>query len=109
MNQRRGWLILIVALALLAASCGGTTATTTTPAGPATTAGVEPTTAAGAEPTTTAATAEGLTFGMILVGPQDDHGWSQAHFEAGQYLEDQLGATMIVLDKVNPADRPDTS
>jgi simple sugar transport system substrate-binding protein len=109
MNQLRGWLILIVAMALLAASCGGTTATTTTPAGPATTAGVEPTTTAGAEPTTTAATAEGLTFGMILVGPQDDHGWSQAHFEAGQYLEDQLGATMIVLDKVNPADRPDTS
>jgi simple sugar transport system substrate-binding protein len=109
MNQRRGWLILIVALGLLAASCGGTTATTTTAAGPATTAGAEPTTTEGAEPTTTAVAAEGLTFGMILVGPQDDHGWSQAHFEAGQYLEDQLGATMIVLDKVNPADRPDTS
>ena len=22
-------------------------------------------------------------FGMILVGPQNDHGWSQAHYEAG--------------------------
>jgi simple sugar transport system substrate-binding protein len=52
---------------------------------------------------------EGFTFGMILVGPQNDHGWSQAHYEAGQYLEDQLGATMIVLDKVNPSDRPETS
>jgi simple sugar transport system substrate-binding protein len=52
---------------------------------------------------------EGLTFGMILVGPQNDHGWSQAHFEAGEYVEAQLGAEMIVIDKVNPADRPETS
>jgi simple sugar transport system substrate-binding protein len=44
-----------------------------------------------------------------LVGPQNDHGWSQAHFEAGQYLEENLGAQMIVLDKVNPSDRPETS
>src|SRR5262245_38601705 len=51
-------------------------------------------------------------FGMILVGPQNDHGWSQAHYEAGEYLIDQLGLAddaMIVLDKVNTADRPDTT
>ena len=48
-----------------------------------------------------------LTFGMILVGPEDDQGWSQAHREAGEYVEEQLGAEMIVLDKVNPADRPE--
>ncbi|MCJ7726535.1 MAG: BMP family ABC transporter substrate-binding protein [Acidimicrobiia bacterium] len=52
---------------------------------------------------------EGFTFGMILVGPENDRGWSQAHFEAGQYLEETLGATMISLDKVNTADRPDTT
>ncbi|MFV2062052.1 MAG: BMP family protein [Chloroflexota bacterium] len=51
--------------------------------------------------------AEPLTFGMILVGPQDDRGWSQAHREAGEYVEEQLGAKMILLDKVNPADRPE--
>lgn len=56
---------------------------------------------------TTAGTTEGLTFGMILVGPENDRGWSQAHFEAGKYLESRLGAEMISLDKVNPADRPD--
>ncbi len=50
-----------------------------------------------------------LTFGMILVGPKNDHGWSQAHFEAGKYVEKQLGARMIPIDKVNPADRPETS
>jgi len=46
---------------------------------------------------------------MILVGPENDRGWSQAHFEAGKYLEETLGATMISLDKVNTADRPDTT
>ena len=55
---------------------------------------------------------EDFKFGMILVGPQNDHGWSQAHFEAGQYVIEQLGLpddAMIVLDKVNTADRPDTT
>jgi simple sugar transport system substrate-binding protein len=46
---------------------------------------------------------------MLLVGPYNDHGWSQAHYEAGQYVEEKLGATMIYLDKVNPADRPGTT
>jgi simple sugar transport system substrate-binding protein len=99
---------LAVACGLVAA-CGGTAATTTTTgAGPTTTA-APGTTSGPSETTTTAAPTEGLTFGMILVGPQDDHGWSQAHFEAGQYVEENLGATMITIDKVNPADRPDTS
>ena len=51
-------------------------------------------------------------FGMILVGPQNDQGWSQAHYEAGQYVIEQLGLpedAMIVLDKVNTADRPETT
>jgi simple sugar transport system substrate-binding protein len=52
---------------------------------------------------------EGFTFGMILVGPENDRGWSQAHFEAGEYVEEALGATMVSLDKVNPSDRPDTT
>jgi simple sugar transport system substrate-binding protein len=55
---------------------------------------------------------EDFKFGMILVGPQNDHGWSQAHYEAGQYVIEQLGLpddAMIVLDKVNTADRPDTT
>ena len=46
---------------------------------------------------------------MILVGPQNDRGWSQANFEGGQYIEEKLGATMITIDKVNPADRPGTT
>lgn len=53
--------------------------------------------------------AEEFTFGMLLVGPYNDHGWSQAHYEAGKYVEEKLGAKMIYIDKVNPADRPGTT
>ncbi len=56
---------------------------------------------------TTLAAGKGLTFGMLLVGPYNDHGWSQAHYEGGRYLEKKIpGAKMIYIDKVNPADRP---
>ena len=46
-------------------------------------------------------------FGILLVGPYNDKGWSQAHYEAGKYVEEKMpGTKMIYLDKVNPADRP---
>jgi len=46
-------------------------------------------------------------FGLLMVGPSNDHGWSQAHFEAGKEIEKQIpGSRMIYIDKVNPADRP---
>lgn len=51
--------------------------------------------------------ADGFKFGMILVGPENDRGWSQAHVEGGQYVVDQTGAEMIIVEKVNPADKPD--
>jgi simple sugar transport system substrate-binding protein len=86
--------VVLSVFALVAGACGDDDATTTTGA---------------VATTTTAAAGEDFVFGMILVGPQNDRGWSQAHFEAGQYLEQQLGATMIVLDRVNTADRPETT
>ncbi|NNC39422.1 MAG: BMP family ABC transporter substrate-binding protein [Acidimicrobiia bacterium] len=73
-------LLVFVVFAMLAAACGS-----------------------GDEPVD----AEGFKFGMILVGPQNDRGYSQAHFEGGQYVAEQTGAEMIVLDKVNPADLPE--
>ncbi|UCG13088.1 MAG: BMP family ABC transporter substrate-binding protein [Deltaproteobacteria bacterium] len=48
-----------------------------------------------------------FVVGMLLVGPYNDRGWSQAHYDAGLYLERKLpDAKMLYLDKVNPADRP---
>lgn len=96
MTRRKGLspLLLVAAVfALVVAACSGTGTTTTEEPG---------------ESTTTAAPSQ-LTFGMILVGPQNDRGWSQANYEGGQYIVDRLGAKMIVLDKVNPSDRPNTS
>ncbi len=46
-------------------------------------------------------------FGMLLVGPYNDHGYSQAHFEGAEYAQKEVpGTKMIYIDKVNPADRP---
>ncbi len=53
---------------------------------------------------------EDFVFGMILVGPKNDHGWSQAHYEAGLYIEENLpGARMIVFESLNPADAPEAT
>jgi len=56
---------------------------------------------------TTPATDEKFVFGMVLVGPFNDGGWSQAHYDAGKYIESKIpGSEMVYVDKVNPADRP---
>jgi simple sugar transport system substrate-binding protein len=99
MRRREGLsplLLVAVVFALVLAACSSGTTTTTATA----------TTAA----TTTTMAAEPFNFGMILVGPQNDRGWSQANYEGGQYVESHMqGAHMIVLDKVNPSDRPGTT
>jgi len=57
---------------------------------------------------TTVAQDDDFTIGLILVGPQDDRGWSQAHYEAAEYvLENVEGTNLIVSESINPADNPD--
>lgn len=97
--------VRIVALLLLAgllAACG------TPPAAQPTSAPAEPTAAPAAEPTAApAAEGEEYIFGMVLVGPTNDGGWNQAHFDAAKYVEAKVpGTKFIYIDKVNPADRP---
>ena len=54
--------------------------------------------------------AEEFVFGVVLVGPQNDHGYSEAHYQGALYAEERIdGARMIVLDKMNTADRPGTT
>jgi simple sugar transport system substrate-binding protein len=103
-------LVLVAVLAIVAAACSSSsddTTTTTASAGGETATTV----ASGGETATTVATVDGtgFTFGMILVGPENDRGWSQAHFDAGERVAELTGATMISLDTVNPSDRPETS
>ncbi len=59
-----------------------------------------------AESDTIATDAE-FVFGMVLVGPINDAGWSQAHYEGALYAQKRVAHTrFIYVDKVNPADRP---
>lgn len=62
----------------------------------------------------TACTPAGTTggkykFGIVMVGPYNDKGWNTAHYVAGQYVEQKIGAEMVYIDKVNTADRPGTT
>lgn len=86
--------MLLVVLSMVLAACA--------PAAPA-----------GGEETASseAPAAEGnFIFGMLLVGPYNDRGYSQAHYEGGEYVVEKLdGVEMIYVDKVNPADRPGTT
>lgn len=93
-------------LTVSVAACGGETTTTA--------AATTETTAAPAESsTTTIAAAEPsqeITFGMLLVGLYNDRGYSQAHYDAGLYVQEKLpGSKMVYIDKVNTADRPGTT
>jgi basic membrane protein A len=56
------------------------------------------------------AEAEDVTFGMVLVGPKNDHGWSQAHHDGGLYVEKNLpGSRMIVFESLNAGDKPEAT
>ncbi|MBN1145861.1 MAG: BMP family ABC transporter substrate-binding protein [Anaerolineales bacterium] len=54
--------------------------------------------------------AEEFVFGIVLVGPKNDRGWSQAHYEAGEYILENLpNSRMIVFESLNPADKPEAT
>lgn len=92
------WVAVLMAFALLGAACGDDGDDAATTAAPT-----------DAPETTAEAPAEAITIGMVLVGPRDDRGWSQAHFEGGEYVAEKTGAELIVVDSVNPADKPETT
>jgi simple sugar transport system substrate-binding protein len=51
-----------------------------------------------------------LTIGLVLVGPYNDHGWSQANYDGVLYAVAKVpGVKMVYIDKANSADRPGTT
>ncbi len=89
--------LMVTALVLTACQPATTPVAPTEPAAPA-------------EPAEPATPAEEFIFGILMVGPYNDKGYSQAHYEAGEYVMDKVpGTKMIYLDKVNTADRPGTT
>ena len=51
-----------------------------------------------------------IVFGVVLVGPRNDRGWSQSHTEGGEYVEEKMpGATMLLYESLNEADSPEAT
>ena len=51
-----------------------------------------------------------LTIGLVMVGPYNDQGWSQANYDGVQYvLKNVPGTKMVYIDKANSSDRPGTT
>jgi len=56
------------------------------------------------------AAGKNLTIGLVLVGPYNDQGWSQANYDAVQYVvKNVAGTKMVYIDKANSSDRPGTT
>ena len=91
---------LAMALVLVLSACAPATTEVPATQAPATQA---PATEAPATeaPTATEAPAEPFTFGILLVGAHNDQGWSQAHYDAGLYVEKNLpNSKMLYLENV---------
>ncbi len=83
----------LAALSLVLGACGNSTPTNS------------PT--AGQSSASTQQTDGKFKVGLILVGPRNDAGWSQAHYEGIEYVtQKQPDVALEYVDKVNPADRP---
>jgi simple sugar transport system substrate-binding protein len=51
-----------------------------------------------------------LTIGLVMVGPYNDHGWSEANYDGVQYVLAKVpGTKLVYIDKANSADRPGTT
>jgi basic membrane protein A len=51
-----------------------------------------------------AVAAEGLTIGLVYVGPKDDYGWNQSHALAAKALKEVPGVTVIEEENVPETD-----
>lgn len=100
--MRKGVVCLVVFLFLLAlVGCVPRATPTVAPRMPTATAKPpEPT--ATPEPSPTSQP-EKFLFGIVLVGPKDDHGWSQAHYTAAEYAKERVsGSDFVVYESLIP-------
>ncbi len=84
-------LLPLMSLATLLGACGSPT----------------PESSPGASPTGGATS--NFVVGMVLVGPKNDAGWNQAHFEGIEAVVKDKGIKLEYADKVNPGDRPNVT
>lgn len=94
---------LLISLALLLSACkpAPTPVPTEAPAAPEEPVVEEPVVEEPAKP---------FVFGMLMVGPYNDHGWSEAHYNAGLYVQERIpNSEFIYIDNVNISARPDST
>jgi len=105
MYKKRIWIVvsvLVVALLALSACANPTEAPVVTEP-PATEAPAEPEapTQTEAPAATEAPTAEPFIIGLLMVGPANDAGWSQAHFDSMAYVQEKIpGTELLYLENV---------
>lgn len=88
--------ILTVAFAMILSACGPQATPTAAP-----TEAPVATQAPATQAPTEAPTSAPFIFGMLLVGAHNDQGWSQAHYDAGLYVEQQIpNSKMLYLENV---------
>ena len=100
MFSKRTWLVvsILVIVAMALSACSQTPTATTAPATAVPATAVPATEAATMPAPTTApvATAQPFIFGMVLVGPYNDSGWSEATYDGGQYVVANVPNTQMV-------------
>jgi basic membrane protein A len=112
MLRKQPWSLvaLVVIAALLLSACGGTPPAAQPTTAPATSAPVA-TQAPATQPTTAPSTGalqipdieQGkFNVGMVLIGPHDDGGWSQAHYEGLLYVEQNVPNTHVAYVELVP-------
>lgn len=102
MFSKRTWLVVSVLLVLaMALSACGKAASTAAPA---------ETTAPAAADTTGSCGADEFCFGILLVGPYNDNGWSTATYLGAQYVTEKMSKVrFLYADNVNTSSNPNTT
>jgi basic membrane protein A and related proteins len=123
MSRRLSWATVWMTVAIIAGACS-TPAATTAPssaasAAPPASASTEPSTSGGASQGAADCAGTGTTGGgadlqipdveegkfnvaMVLIGPHDDGGWSQAHYEGLQYVCQNVPDTHVAYIELVP-------
>ena len=123
MTRRLSWLSVLMAVAVIATACTSGGAATSAPSAaasgePPASASTEPSASAGGSPAAGACAGTGAQAGadlqipdveegkfnvaMVLIGPHDDGGWSQAHYEGLQYMCQNVADTHVAYVELVP-------
>ena len=101
MATRRPMLMAVLTAALLFAACTGAKSS---PA--ASSAGGSPAASSGAELQIPDIAQGKFNVAMVLIGPHDDGGWSQAHYEGLKYVEQNMPDSHVAYVELVPEGAP---